>query len=269
MTLRLLCAMAIVLITVASARAVGDDLSPPVVRLATHESPPYSGAAVEGDGLLGEIVRRAFERAGYRTEIEVLPWLRALELSRGGRYDGLFGAWYREERGSYFAYSAPLIANVMIFVGHRDGVRSFSGNYDDLAGYRIGYIRGYAVPADLVQRGDAVTLDAVTDNLQNLRKLEHHRLDLVIIDRRLFSYLLEHEFHESAEQFVPLDHVVSYDMNYLVFPKALPGYRALRQAFNRGLADLEAEGVIRAILGETVHEERRRKIEASHFIADP
>jgi polar amino acid transport system substrate-binding protein len=64
------------------------------VNLAATEYPPYYGKDLEGHGFMTELIIEAFAGVGYDVTVKFLPWKRALESAKSGKYDGLFTVWY-------------------------------------------------------------------------------------------------------------------------------------------------------------------------------
>ena len=102
-------ALAVALIAFASSPWAADKR---VLNIAATEYPPFYSAEIEGGGFMTEIVTEAFRREGYDPDIRFLPWKRALEGAKRGKYDGLFTVWYRPEREEWFLFSALLPANL-------------------------------------------------------------------------------------------------------------------------------------------------------------
>lgn len=219
------------------------------ISVVSHLSPPYSDDSLEQGGLLTAIVREALLRAGYSADISFLPWVRAFNAAGQGRYDALFGVWYREERERAFYYSDPLIPNELIIVSHASVPLDFSGDLDTLLAYKIGYIRSYALPAQLLGYKDRLDIELVNRNIQNMRKLAAHRLDMIIIDKRLF-YFLEKKHFTASEAFRPSDYVLQRDMNYLCFSRRDPLYREKAEAFNTALREMRRDGTFDSILSQ-------------------
>ena len=138
------------------------------LNIAATEFPPYYGKDLENNGFFTEIIREAFKRSGYNLEIDFLPWKRALEGAKRGKYDGLYSVWYRLEREEWFVFSDALPANELVFFKHKDMDISF-GSYDDLKPYTIGVVRGYALPPGFEEAGLKTALG--NDDEQNMRKL--------------------------------------------------------------------------------------------------
>ena len=74
------------------------------VTLATDPWPPYYGPDLENQGYFTEISRAAFQRAGYQLVVEFVPWKRALKMAKTGKYDGVLGAFYNDERTQWFTH---------------------------------------------------------------------------------------------------------------------------------------------------------------------
>ena len=80
-----------------------------VVRLTTHELPPYSYRDTTQQRLAGiavEAVDCVMRRMGQPFEVQVLPWARAQKMVQLGEADGFFAASRNSERDSYAVKSA-------------------------------------------------------------------------------------------------------------------------------------------------------------------
>lgn len=81
----------------------------PLVRLTTHELPPYSyheGPRQRLVGIAVEVVDCAMRGMGWRYEVQVLPWARAQKLVQSDEADGFFAASRNAEREGYAVQSA-------------------------------------------------------------------------------------------------------------------------------------------------------------------
>ena len=216
-----------------------------VVKLAATEWPPFYGKELKGHGFITEIIATAFERSGYTIEVMFLPWKRALEKSREGAFDGLFTVWYREEREEWFVFSEPLPANEVGFYKRTADDISFA-TYDDLRPYRIGVVRGYANPPGFDEAG--LNTSVVVDDETNFRKLEKGRIDLVLSDRLVGQYIINTYLAGSDGSFEWLTPALKIDPQHLVFSKQVEGYEQMLKDFNAGLAAIDADGTLAAIM---------------------
>jgi len=69
--------------------------------------------------------------------------------------------------------------------------------YETVKPYRIGVVRGYSYPPDFVQA--ALTIEEVTTDEQNLKKLQEGRIQLAVIDKGVAIDLIKTKLPELAE----------------------------------------------------------------------
>ena len=233
---------ALVVAILASGPVLAADKS---LRLAATEYPPFYGKELENHGFITEIVTAAFERSGYRIDVKFLPWNRALEKTKDGAFDGLFTVWHRKEREQWFLYSDPLPANEVGFYKRAEDDIQFA-DYDDLRPYQIGVVLGYVNPPGF----DEANLKTVTvfDDETNFRKLAKGRIDLVLADRLLGQNIINTVLADSGVAFEWLTPALAIETQHVVFSKQLDGYPQRAADFNAGLAAIEADGTLTAII---------------------
>lgn len=215
------------------------------LKIAATEYPPYYGTDMEGQGFITEIIVEAFKRSGYDLDIKFLPWKRALEGTKAGKHDGLFTVWYRAEREEWFLFSKPLPANEVGFFRRADNDIS-SSDYAALKDRKIGVVRGYASPPGFDDAG-LKTAEAKDDE-ENLRKLQKGRIDLALVDKILGQHIINAKLSGSAAEFAWIDPPVQVDEQFLVISKKAADHEAILAAFNEGLAAIEADGTLKAIM---------------------
>jgi polar amino acid transport system substrate-binding protein len=212
----------------------------PTVILASSDYAPYYGPNLPNNGGIVEIVVEAYRLVGYDVKIRFLPFPRALQETQNGKYDGIIALWHRNEREQWFAFSSPLASNVVGFYKRKNAVfRSL--RREDLGRYRIGIVRGYAAPHGF----DTATLSgmqAVTNDIQNLRKLALGRIDLAWIDKAQAAYLIETQAPELTGLLEWMEPPFEVIPLFLGLSKQRPGYQKRLDDFNRGLAELSKTG---------------------------
>ena len=224
-----------------------------VVNLAATEFPPYLGEHLEHGGVMTQIAQEAYERVGYQVNVHYHPWARALALVRIGELDGLVQVWMREERKEWLLFSAPIPSanSEVVFYKRKDLNIEFDGkDYLALKPYTIGAGRGYADPEGFEKIRDQLRVEIVTTDIQNLKKLELGRIDLMIVDKFVAQYLLETQMPESVASFDWLGSALSLESNHMGVSRKAPEARKKLEDFNRGLVLLKQEGRIQGILAE-------------------
>lgn len=94
-------------------------------------------------GIAVDLVRAALEPAGWRVEVEVLPWKRALGLMERGERDCIFTIFRTPEREIYLDYSQrPLVLQPIAWFARRDRTWFWDGNPATLERRRVALVRG-------------------------------------------------------------------------------------------------------------------------------
>ena len=140
-------------------------------------------------------------------DIRFLPWKRALERTKDGKYDRLFTVWYRPEREEWFVFSNPLPANEIGFFRHKDHALSYA-SFEDLKDQTIGVVRGYAAPPGFEEAG-LKTAEA-TDDEENLRKLHKGRVELALVDKVVGTHTLNTVLSDAKSDLVWVDPSVTH-----------------------------------------------------------
>lgn len=226
--------LAAVLLYTLSALCHGD-----TVTLLATEYPPYSGRTLPQEGIATAITVAAFQRAGHKVVIQYRPWARAIHEVREGSSDGIVGVWHSREREAFLAYSQPLLDNEIGFyarANHRQDVRDLS----KLKALTIGVVRGYLNPPNF-EAAQLRTEEAIDDEA-NLLKLAAGRVDLVLIDKGVASYLLHYRLNKARSRLVWLEPSVYRLPLYIGLSRRSPGWEKHLGDFNAGLDALHKDG---------------------------
>lgn len=219
-----------------------------VIRLASLEWPPYSGETLKQQGAAAAVIRAAFAAVGYRVEIEYFPWARAVRLVRddSNQYQGYFPEYWDPSNSDDFIYSPSIGTGPLGFAENRTNPVTWT-TLDDLQKYKIGTVHGYfnTPTFDERVRLGQIKADVAPSDLSNLLKLEAGRVDLAVIDKRVFSFLTR-----TAAQFAQKRNGLAFNERlleekdlFLCFKKSEEGQR-LERDFARGLKKINAAAVI-------------------------
>lgn len=158
--------------------------------LATVEWPPFYGQNLPQKGYIYATTKEAFKRAGYDVTVVFLPWKRALELTRLGKYDGLLGVYHTDARELDFVFSDVILHTKEVFV-FPSRQRSSYQSLQDLHGKTVGGLRGTAPLEDLKRYMPSIDVDDVADEERGLLQLYTNRIDLMLINIERFNYLMK------------------------------------------------------------------------------
>lgn len=201
--------------------------------------PPYVDQKNPTDGLALEIIRAAFKTQGYAVKMEWVPWTRALDGVKSGKYDILPDAWIVEDQAKFLAYSEPLATNEIKFIKRKGDPFEFNG-LESLKGKRIGIVKDYGYTDEFIN-STLFTKDETTDLLTNVSKLAAGRVDLTLEDELVAKYRIEKENPPLLPQVEFTRNSLSSVGLHVAALKNAHGKEIL-DAFNRGLALVKGNG---------------------------
>ncbi len=208
------------------------------ITLVTSEYPPYSTKELANRGILVSIIVESFHAAGEKNvEIVFEPWYRALENAKKGKYDGIFTLWYKKERENWFAYSAPILEDDLIFFAHTENKIRIS-KPADLNPYKIGTGLGYAYPEWFMNL--SVNKDESAFDEHNFHKLYNHRVDIALAERNVGMYYIRKLKYQDAIK--PIPYPIAHIQQYLGFNRKKKDYKKNLYTFNKGLSVIKANG---------------------------
>lgn len=165
-------------------QTVESQLDKKIVQLVTESYIPY---AFEENrvikGLAVDVVAEVFRREGYTVEIKMLPWTRALQMVQDGDADGIFCAFYSEERAKYLHYlEEPLAYEAQFVYTLKDSPVKFDGTIESLKPYRIGMLQDYFFGAEFenAKKSGELRVEEVTDLPTDIQKLLEGRIDAMV-----------------------------------------------------------------------------------------
>jgi polar amino acid transport system substrate-binding protein len=208
--------------------------------LATTEYPPYYGRSLPNGGPVTELSVLALRHSGYDAEVQFLPWARALQAGKDGSVDALVGVWHAPERDKDFLFSEPVISNRILLCRKQGRTPTHFTGFEALRPYTVGVVRGYADPPGLAAAG--IKVEAVGDDLQNLRKLLADRIDLVLIDGRVADHLIRLHMPEARPAIHCIEPPVQQHPQHLATSRRAADAAEIVAAFNRGLHWLRESG---------------------------
>jgi polar amino acid transport system substrate-binding protein len=212
--------------------------------LATANYEPIIGEALPEGGVFTALSREAFRRAGYKLDIEYLPWKRSQEEAKDGNYDGILGAMLTPEREPFFTSTEALMSFKHLLFSRSEELITYTV-LSELKPYTIGTVQGSASEETLKAAG--LTIESVTKYEQNLKKLMLKRIDLMVGDSFLILDLLKKypEYKGKIRQVSPPIKVSSLQN---LLSKTHPEPHSVVTDFNKGLSEMRADGTFDAIL---------------------
>ncbi|WP_259781921.1 substrate-binding periplasmic protein [Aestuariispira ectoiniformans] len=239
---RLIRLIAILIFALTTGAAAQDN----IVRVVTLHFAPYVSEDLPSNGWAWEVCATVLREAGYEPQLTIMPWARAVTLTKEGRADALYLANINEERKTWAVFTDPVGEEISVAFKRRDKSISFQ-SINDLNTYRVAGLHDAHVSSILVNNG--VEVHPVASLRQGFRMVYFGRVDTLVVDRYVGLQLLQNEFppaYAAAIDFV--EKPVDSNKLHLAISRKYANHDKLRQDFNRGLAELRASGRFDEIL---------------------
>lgn len=215
-----------------------------IIAIAIEENwPPFADSDYKDGGYTTEIAKEVLERMGYRVELHFLPWARAISMTQSGKYAGLPGIYFSEERAKSLAFTDPIFEVEQVFFSNNDSEIVYQGDLQELKPYMIGIVRGY-VHSEKFDQATFLNKYEVSSSEDNIRMLLRNRIDLLVDTKKSISYLLQEKFPEDINSLTALEPVLLTRKVYMAFSKNRPDYKQLIKDFNNTLKIIRLDGTI-------------------------
>lgn len=219
------------------------------IRIATGEFAPWSGRNLPYHGHVNQVIQTAFATQGVTVEFVYLPWKRAFEEARLGKFDAT-SYWYdNSERREAMLYSDPLIVNRTVFFQRADNEAITWKSFSDLSQYRMSATLGFTYTEDFYRAVDSQVISPimVPSDVQNIKLLMADRVDLFATDE-MSGFYMAAQLSIDPRKLKVVEPALSAPEGYLMASKTNPNAQALIASFNKGLKQLKADGSYRKIL---------------------
>ncbi len=171
-----------------------------VWKLATLEYPPYNCEKCKDLGAMSKALTAAAKSAGIELKFEWLPWTRAINDSKAGKFVGYWPSW-PEDCVEGFLISEPITYGPFGVVENKSKPLKYE-NTQGLTKYTIGSVQDYGNTKEfneLVKAGK-IKNEVVVDDGLNLRKVAGGRLDGAVVDGLVMKHMLKFDMPEIASK---------------------------------------------------------------------
>ncbi|MBX2831380.1 MAG: transporter substrate-binding domain-containing protein [Rhodospirillales bacterium] len=220
------------------------------LRLVTGESfPPFADRGFHQGGIVTEIVRKSFERAGYdHTDVIWRSWLKGFEMTVEGEVDGTFPYAFTRKRAKSVLFSDP-ITNLTAY-GWYFKERGIYDDNLDLVGKTLCLPLGYAELGNTRHMLSAkqATRMSPPDMETCFKLLVAGRVDSVVCPFSEAIHAIEAAGF-SVDDFGHIAEGLSDMPLHFIVGKMHPNAEKIIADFNGGLKELTDSGELSRILG--------------------
>src|SRR5688572_32905128 len=181
------------------AAALGAAGTPPPIRLAADEWPPFTDVEGKPRRALA-LVEAGLRRGSVRTSFSVLKWTSLMSLLSRGNFDGVAAIWKTPEREQTLLFSKPYFQNRLVLVARRGDDVSAAKVAELPAGKRLALTNGYGY-SPLVTGATNVKLVHYDTDADCLRAVLAHQADYLLLDELVVRHLFK-QYPDKAQKLI-------------------------------------------------------------------
>ncbi|WP_415922759.1 substrate-binding periplasmic protein [Tateyamaria sp. SN6-1] len=217
----------------------------PLVAVA-DESPPFSGAALPGQGMSLDVIRTVLTEAGHPVETRVVPWARIMGDIKIGRFQ-IIGSLFRDpELEDALLYADPFYVTDIQLVQRRGAGHSFT-TVEALRPFAIAVGDGFLYE-DEFDHADYLKKIVVTTTLQAIRMVAVGRADLTLDSVDVIRHAITHQDPSLRTQVSFAPGVLQQQSIHMAIRRDVEGAAQIVADFNATLAAMRADGRLDRLL---------------------
>lgn len=236
------------------------------VQIATGDWQPYVDSSQPDFGPMGNVIKLAFERAGYTVKFNVYPWTRNAQFVATGDQDAMMPYYCSEARSLRYLCSDPIVDGEQVFF-YRRGLAFSWHNIKDLEPYTIGATLGYfyGQPFEMAEQSGSLKVKRIAEDKGNLKLLMHGRIDLYPQDRAVGYGMVRAVLPKAQWGEITHDpHPLHSKALHLLFSRATGRGEELMRVFDRELASMRESGELEELLSPIYADQRAVRREGGH-----
>ncbi len=217
------------------------------IRFMTEELPPYNMKGKDGvaSGIAVDVLAEIFNRVGSSKtakDVEILPWARGYNEVQSTPNTCLFSMTYTEERKPMYKWVGPMSASRTAVIALK--TKSVKvGSEADLVGLSAGVVKD-DVGDSLAQKVGIAKIEAIADNILNIKKLSSERIDVLVYEESVANWQIKDMGLNPGDY--ETVYVLSESHLYYAFHKDTD--QALIDQLQKVLDDMKADGTYQAIV---------------------
>lgn len=222
--------------------------TPPLKLVTGTDYAPYVDQGLPDGGPVTQLVRQAFAKSGQNVELMVEPWRRGYEGLLARRFDATFPYIRTEQRMREMLFSDPITTvrqHLIVALGNERAAMVTGW----MKGKRVCAAVGYGLPPwmdTLIRQGDVLRVTP-TQQRSCLSMIVGGRADFMVEDERIATARRAEGAEREKLATVP-GPAASEATLHLIVARNHPNAQSILDNFNRGLAQLRAEGAIPDLL---------------------
>lgn len=225
------------------------------VTLVADEWPPFNATpGASEEGFLVDVARAVFEKKGIQVSYKLIPWRRAVELTRMATYNGLIGA-SKTDAPDFIFPSEELSRNVIAFYVRKDASWLFNQRRD-IENVSLGVIAGYDYRKWLLDyieahKNEPRKIQVMTGHQplqRNILKLLNNRIDAIVDNEAVILNVARRM--GVNDQIKPAGYGSEVAYIYIAFSPKRADSQRYAQLLSEGIVQLRLNGQLAEILSK-------------------
>lgn len=223
-----------------------------LIKVRADDWMPMNGEpSAEYPGFLVEILEAVFEPEGLTVDYQLLPWERAIQETRLGKFDCVVGAYKSDVPDFIFPELPWGMDHALLFVQAGDDWK-YTGQLSQLKERKLGVVTGYSYGDEFDQfsednKGKQIFFVSGQEPLKmNIKKLKAGRLDTILDGEAAVRWKLKQmgvmDYLEVAGELLPPEPL------YLACSPAKFGSKRIVDLADKGMLRLRTSGQLKRIL---------------------
>lgn len=232
------------------------------ITISVGEWPPYISQDQRHNGIISHLISDIFTEMGIDASFQFLPWTRAYDETKKGRYEATAIWMEKAERKIDFFYSNPVLIEQFVFFYSKGLMFNWEG-INDLKKFTLGGIYGYSYGSELDKIISEQTAEIETMNRpkQGFKMLLKGRIEVFPLEINVGKSILKKTFSDEERKKITYhDKAFLNNSSFLLFPKSLAGSKDLSEMFNQHLQRFKDTGQ---------YNEYFEKLESGYYEVNP
>ena len=223
-----------------------------VITLRADEWCPYNcDPHSDAPGFIVEMAQVIFKKAGHSVDYDIMPWARAIQDTRKGKFNGIIGAG-KEDAPDFIFPETEQAQMVNVFYVRKNDSWKYDG-VGSLEGKVLGVIKDYTYIDDIdtyiseheknSKKVQVASGESALDS--NVKKLLAGRIDILIEDSNVMGLYIKKNLKENQLQTAGN---LPPDMLFIAFSPANPKSPSYAEIISKGIVELRQSGELNMIL---------------------
>jgi polar amino acid transport system substrate-binding protein len=197
------------------------------------------GKHLPDQGFNPDLITNVLTKAGYTSQVDIMPWKRCLLHVQKGTYDMVAGLWVDDNYKKTYHFLETTTIDTIAFMSLKT-LDVKSGSLEDFKGKRIGVLRG-AGGMDMV-KNDNFKYTLLTDDNLMIKQLSVGRVDAIVSNTDHLLSVIDTRFPELKDKVKVWEPAIQINITSPAIRKNHPHKDELTKRFNQSMRALKKEG---------------------------